>query len=36
MIKWLSPAEGKHIYYPEEISLGEVMPTKGLYQVKLT
>jgi len=36
MINWLSPTEGRQVYYPNEIKLGEVMPSKTLYQVKLT
>ena len=36
MINWLPPSEGRQIYYPEEIKLGEVLPNKALYQIKLT
>jgi len=36
MINWLSPMDGKQVYYPEEIELGEVLPSKMLYQLKLT
>ena len=35
LTNWLTPEQGANIYNPQEIELGETLPSKLLYTLKL-